>query len=269
MRKLLFNYSFYSDPEIGKFQGVTKRGRKGTCKGIHNFWGEERLSEILSPPSLWLVCFCSRFLCSGTPSDFQTPNNQKFRKFCFGGTEEAIVMPCSVTPPPRLGTRPDPRGYPGPGSDTGPLKFQRSVRPGMVCSRPKTPLILPNPTGIRKSSACSWEQTPHARGRKREAALVAAARGWQASGVTLQHLWSTVAEQVKQQEDLFWQPLRRLRPLPAIVDPPKSHERWWRRRWGLRPRPFQQSPSRRWVNPAHPSLLLSLQARVLEAHAQI
>jgi hypothetical protein len=25
MRKLLFNYSFYSHPEIGKFQGVTDR----------------------------------------------------------------------------------------------------------------------------------------------------------------------------------------------------------------------------------------------------
>jgi hypothetical protein len=26
MRKLLFNYSFYSHPEIGKFQGVTSVG---------------------------------------------------------------------------------------------------------------------------------------------------------------------------------------------------------------------------------------------------
>jgi hypothetical protein len=28
MRKLLFNYSFYSHPEIGKFQGVTVAGLK-------------------------------------------------------------------------------------------------------------------------------------------------------------------------------------------------------------------------------------------------
>jgi hypothetical protein len=85
-------------------------------------------------------------------------------------------------PPPRPGTRPDPRGYPGPGLDTGPLKFQCSVCPGMVCSRPKTPLILPNPTGIQKSPACSREQTPHVRGTKREAALVAVARLWWVAG---------------------------------------------------------------------------------------
>jgi hypothetical protein len=34
MRKLLFNYSFYSHPEIGKFQGVTRRYRMvDMCKG--------------------------------------------------------------------------------------------------------------------------------------------------------------------------------------------------------------------------------------------
>jgi hypothetical protein len=41
MRKLLFNYSFYSHPEIGKFQGVTATagtakygGAQGQCSGV-------------------------------------------------------------------------------------------------------------------------------------------------------------------------------------------------------------------------------------------
>jgi hypothetical protein len=37
----------------------------------------------------------------------------------------------------------------------------------------------------------------------------------------------------------------RRRLLPAIVDPPKSHKRWWRHQCGILPCPFQQSPSRR------------------------
>jgi hypothetical protein len=34
MRKLLFNYSFYSHPEIGKFQGVTPRLRRSSAAAV-------------------------------------------------------------------------------------------------------------------------------------------------------------------------------------------------------------------------------------------
>jgi hypothetical protein len=33
MRKLLFNYSFYSHPEIGKFQGATFEEKRNKGKG--------------------------------------------------------------------------------------------------------------------------------------------------------------------------------------------------------------------------------------------
>jgi hypothetical protein len=82
MRKSLFNYSFYSHPEIGNFRlwhtSSYKRGSKGTCKGIHDFGGGSQVfGDFLSLRSQIPSCVYSwvfSYICSGIPSDSWIPN---------------------------------------------------------------------------------------------------------------------------------------------------------------------------------------------------
>jgi hypothetical protein len=51
MKKLLFNYYFYSHPEIGKFQGVTQRGEREEARGTGKRRGGEGRAVVVETRS--------------------------------------------------------------------------------------------------------------------------------------------------------------------------------------------------------------------------
>jgi hypothetical protein len=81
-----------------------KRGREGTCKRIHNFWGEHRLSEILCLPFAVLVTCVLDSCVWGLHLIFEPPNTGPYcprhRRFPLPPPSSATTTDdiCSLTP---------------------------------------------------------------------------------------------------------------------------------------------------------------------------